>query len=75
MFDDSDSLVLEEDGTIARRAHWERDVYYFAYGNDYRGCIYDFYRLTGKTPLVLAGVSVTGGVAIKPIPSRNTLTL
>lgn len=51
-FDDSDSLVLEEDGTISRRAHWERDIYYFAYGNDYRGCIYDFYRLTGKTPLV-----------------------
>ena len=52
VLDDSDTLVLKEDGTIVPRAYKGSDVYYFAYGYDYIGATTDLYRLTGKTPLI-----------------------
>ena len=50
--DDSASLLLLEDGTITPRQKGGSDLYFFAYGHDYRGCIRDLFRLTGPVPLV-----------------------
>lgn len=52
VFDDSASLILNSDGTIAPREDAETDVYVFAYGKNYRGAVRDFIRLTGNVPLV-----------------------
>lgn len=75
VFDDSKSLTLEKDGRISARENSEKDLYFFAYGNDYRGCIFDFYRMTAKLLLFPAGAWATGGAAIRPILRRNTLPL
>lgn len=48
--DDSKSLLLK-DGKILPRPKCS-DLYYFAYGNDYRRQLRDFYRLTGPVPLI-----------------------
>ena len=52
ILDDSDTLVLKEDGAILPRKHKETDEYYFAYGNDYIGATTDLYKLTGQVPLI-----------------------
>ena len=52
VFDDTKSLILNSDGTIGERKKTVRDEYYFAYGNDYRGCLKDFFSLAGQVPLV-----------------------
>ncbi len=52
ILDDSDTLVLKENGSIVPRNHKESDKYYFAYGNDYIGATTDLYKLTGKVPLI-----------------------
>ena len=58
IMDDSVSLVLLEDGSVAPRNDYLNrkdggtDKYVFAYGHDYRTALRDFYRLTGKTPLI-----------------------
>ncbi|QQO09177.1 glycoside hydrolase family 31 protein [Breznakiella homolactica] len=52
VLDDSSSLVIREDGWVDRRREGVTDIYYFAYGHDFRACIRDFYRLTGAPPLL-----------------------
>lgn len=52
LMDDSKSLNLLEDGTIAPRKASGTDVYVFAYGFDYKAALRDFYRITGETPLI-----------------------
>lgn len=52
ILDDSETLVLKDDGTIVPRKNKGTDVYYFAYGYDYIGATTDLYRLTGKVPLI-----------------------
>ncbi len=52
VFDDTKSLILNSDGTIGERKKTVKDEYYFAYGNDYRGCLKDFFSLAGQVPLV-----------------------
>ncbi len=52
ILDDSDTLVIKEDGAILPRENKESDKYYFAYGNDYIGATTDLYKLTGKVPLI-----------------------
>ena len=52
ILDDSDTLVLKEDGSILPRKHKGTDEYYFAYGNDYIGATTDLYKLTGRVPLI-----------------------
>ena len=58
IIDDSDTLVFCEDGTVAprneflNRLNGGTDRYVFAYGHDYRAALRDFYKLTGKTPLI-----------------------
>ncbi len=52
ILDDSDTLLMKEDGTILPRAEKETDEYFFAYGYDYIGATTDLYKLTGKVPLI-----------------------
>ena len=52
VFDDTKSNLICEDGTVTERIPTNRDEYYFAYGQDYRGCIRALYALCGKSPLV-----------------------
>ncbi|MFI3140685.1 MAG: glycoside hydrolase family 31 protein [Clostridia bacterium] len=49
---DKHSLIVEQNGRVSPRPSIIKDDYYFAYGNDYRGCLKDFYKLTGEVPLI-----------------------
>ena len=51
VMDDSQSLLLQPDGTISSRLACS-DLYYFAYGHDYQRQLRDFFRLTGPVPLI-----------------------
>ncbi len=52
VLDDTKSLILNENGTIGERKKTIKDEYYFAYNHDYRGCLKDFFSLSGQMPLV-----------------------
>lgn len=52
VLDDSSSLILDEAGWVRPRQGEGEDIYLFAYGNDYKEALGDFYRLTGKTPML-----------------------
>ncbi len=52
VYDDSKTLLLNEDGMLVAREKDTRDFYVFAYGKDYVSWINDFYKITGKPPLV-----------------------
>ena len=47
-----DSLILAENGMVERRRKQKRDIYLFAYGNDFRGAVNALYTITGKPPLI-----------------------
>ena len=50
--DDSASYLLNEDGTLSRRAPGAVDRYILAFGKDFLGGLKEFYQLTGFTPLL-----------------------
>ena len=50
--DDGDSYLLSDNGWFEKRESNATDIYFFGYGHDYLGCIKDFYRLTGKPPML-----------------------
>lgn len=50
--DDSESFLFNEDGTVSLREGKGTDKYIFAFGNDYLGGLKEFYKLSGKTPLL-----------------------
>lgn len=52
IFDDSNSLLLNRNGTVSPRKSKEKDYYIFAYGRNYRKAVSDFITLTGGVPLV-----------------------
>lgn len=52
VIDDSDSYLLEEDGTLSPRDEGVVDKYILAFGRDYLGGLKEFYQLTGFTPLL-----------------------
>ena len=54
VLDDSQSLLLDETGWVAVRLEDTQDIYFFGYGYDYRGCIRDFYRITGAPSMLPA---------------------
>ncbi len=54
VIDDSNTLVLEEDGWIGVRAENTKDVYFFGYGLDYIGAVQALYKLTGAPPMLPA---------------------
>lgn len=52
LLDDSKSLLLEDDGMVAVRPSTERDVYVFAFGDNYVGAVQALLKLSGEIPLV-----------------------
>lgn len=50
--DDSKSLILCPDGKVLPREYPEKDIYFFAYGYEYRKAVSDLFSLTGKAPLI-----------------------
>ena len=52
VMDDSETVLLEENGWLGERRSSGKDFYLFAYGHDYRRAIQDFYKLTGPTPMI-----------------------
>lgn len=54
VLDDSNTLVLEQDGWIGVRQENTVDCYFFGYGYDYIQAVQDLYRLTGMPPLLPA---------------------
>lgn len=51
--DDSAGLVFNQEGWLEPRAtSGNLDLYFFGYGHDYLGCLQDFCRVAGPTPLV-----------------------
>ncbi|MCD8221746.1 MAG: glycoside hydrolase family 31 protein [Clostridiales bacterium] len=51
-FDDSKSLVIDEDGWVHPRSGDCTDIYFFGYGRDYFRAIHDFYQLSGPVPML-----------------------
>ena len=51
MIDDGKSPVLDGDKYINRETE-ALDIYFFGYGKDFYGGLRDFYRLSGKTPMI-----------------------
>ena len=51
VLDDSQSMLLTEDGHFLPRKNKEIDLYFFGYGLDYTGCLRDFHRLSGAVPM------------------------
>lgn len=51
-FDDSNSLIITDDGWVEQRKKGVIDYYYFGYGRDYFKAIKDFYKLSGEVPLL-----------------------
>jgi len=54
VLDDSNTLVLEEDGWVGVREENTVDAYFFSYGFDYVAAVQDFYSLTGVPPMLPA---------------------
>ena len=52
IYDDSKTLLLNEDGMLSSREKNTKDYYIFVYGNNYVAGINEFYKITGMPPLV-----------------------
>lgn len=52
VIDDSDSILLTNDNWIASREEGTKDIYFFGYGLTYKECIRNYFKLSGKTPLL-----------------------
>jgi len=51
-FNDSDSLIYNEQGYLVERQEKYLDIYLFMYGTDIDGAMKDYFKLTGFPPLV-----------------------
>ena len=47
IFDDSNSVILDEYSNISQREAGSKDIYLFAYGNNFNEVLKDYYSLTG----------------------------
>lgn len=60
ILDDSSSVVFDENSWVTRRFSASegeleesyKDLYFFGYGTEYKECISDFIKLSGKTPML-----------------------
>ncbi len=52
LFDDSNSLLIDEGGHFVRREGDGKDWYMFAYGKNYRETINAFYTISSRVPLI-----------------------
>ncbi len=51
IIDDSSSM-LEVNDFYVPRAKGNKDIYFFGYNHNYLQCLKDFYKLSGKTPMI-----------------------
>ncbi|MBR1376341.1 MAG: DUF5110 domain-containing protein [Bacilli bacterium] len=49
---DSNGMIIKEDGTFGQNPNKEIDVYLFVYGDDFDRCLKDYYSLTGYPALI-----------------------
>lgn len=52
VFDDSDSLVMDECSNVYKREDGSKDFYLFAYSNDFNEVLQDYFNLTGYPDFV-----------------------
>lgn len=52
VLDDSDTAFLDQEQWPVAKDRISTDLYFLGYGHDYLGCLKDFYRLSGSTPLL-----------------------
>lgn len=52
IIDDSQSMMLDENGWVNERSKGVTDIYFLGYGRDYLGTLADYHYLTGHTPLL-----------------------
>jgi len=52
LLDDTDSLVLDQLNNFVPRKNDVKDLYLFMYGNDFEGCLEDYFTLTGYPSLI-----------------------
>ena len=52
LFDDSDSLLIDENGRFVKREGEGKDYYLFAYGKNYRETINAFYNISSRVPMI-----------------------
>lgn len=50
--DDAESLILNVDGSFTKRSDKRVDTYVFMYRKDFGFCLRDYFKLTGKAPLI-----------------------
>lgn len=50
--DDSKSVLLKENGSILPRGKGATDLYFMAFGDDYRRAVQYLFKMTGQVPLV-----------------------
>lgn len=50
--DDSNSLVINSDGTLVKREDNGVDIYLFLYRKDFNLCLQDYFELTGRPPML-----------------------
>ena len=50
--DESNSLIFNEDGVLVPKEIKTTDIYVFSYANDFKGCLEDYFELTGKPELI-----------------------
>lgn len=51
-FDDSNSFLIEPDGTLAMRPKDSIDIYVFLYDKDFKEALTDYYKITGFPELI-----------------------
>ena len=54
ILDDSDTMILEQDGWVNLRNPDTKDIYFFGYSYNYLDAVKDYYRLTGVPPMLPA---------------------
>ncbi len=55
ILDDSKTLVFNSNYWLEPRSDSSEknyDLYFFGYGDDYLGCLKDYYKISGKTPMI-----------------------
>ncbi len=52
LHNDTESLILDENGRLCARDDDELDLYIFAHGKDYRGALKNLYTVSGKVPMI-----------------------
>lgn len=52
VLDDSNSMIINEDGWVEKKEIESIDFYFWGYGKNYIECLKDYYYLTGPNPMI-----------------------